>query len=294
MPRRRTARCATATPAAACARILPVHVLGHPVDMDPLLAIAAHYDLQVIEDATEALGAQYRGRAVGRPLGPGSHAACLSFNGNKLITTGGGGMIITDDEAFARRARYLTTQAKDDPVEYVHHEVGYNYRLTNLQAALGVAQLERLDGHVEAKRRIARGYAAALDGVPGLEVMREASWARSAFWMYTVLVHPRDCAASRAGVCSPRWPRRASRRGRCGSRCTCPPRIAAPSPSTAASPSAFIGRPSVCRVRSACPATRRRWSSRRSPPHVTGGSARPRPARKSRHGHRPIATISCE
>jgi perosamine synthetase len=176
--------------------LLPVHVLGHPVDMDPLLAIAARYDLQVIEDATEALGASYRDRAVGRPLGPGSHVACLSFNGNKLITTGGGGMLITDDEAFARQARYLTTQAKDDPVEYVHHEIGYNYRLTNLQAALGVAQLERLDAHVEAKRRIACAYAAAFDSVSGIEVMREASWARSAFWMYTVLVHARLCGVT--------------------------------------------------------------------------------------------------
>ena len=125
--------------------ILPVHVLGHPVDMDPLLAIAAHYGLQVIEDATEALGARYRGRRRRPSARPGSHAACLSFNGNKLITTGGGGMLVTDDESLARRASYLTTQAKDDPVEYVHHEVGYNYRLTNVQAALGVAQLEQLD-----------------------------------------------------------------------------------------------------------------------------------------------------
>ena len=226
----------------------------------------------VIEDATEALGAHYRDQRRRPPARPGSHVACLSFNGNKLITTGGGGMLVTDDEAFARRARYLTTQAKDDPVEYVHHEIGYNYRLTNLQAALGVAQLERLDGHVEAKRRIARATRRRSTTCAGLDVMREASWARSAFWMYTVLVHAR-CAASRAGVCSPCSARRASRRGRCGSRCTCPPRIAAPTPSTAASPSACTARPSACRVRSACPTMRRPWSSRRSPHRATGGAA---------------------
>jgi len=164
--------------------MLPVHVLGHPVDMNPLMELAERYRLVVIEDATESLGAYYHGRPVGR-LG---HAACLSFNGNKVITAGGGGMLVTDNEEWARRAKYLTTQAKDDGLEYVHQEVGYNYRLTNVQAALGVAQLERLDQHVEAKRRIAEQYASALASVPGIECIREAEWARGAFWMYTVLI----------------------------------------------------------------------------------------------------------
>jgi perosamine synthetase len=164
--------------------ILPVHVLGHPVDMDPLLALAERYHLTVVEDASEGLGAECRGRRVGH-LG---HVACLSFNGNKIITTGGGGMIVTDNEAWAAGVRYLTTQAKDDPVEYEHRQIGYNYRLTNLLAALGVAQFERLDAHVEAKRRIAGTYAAALSDLPGIEGMREAAWARSSCWMYTVLV----------------------------------------------------------------------------------------------------------
>lgn len=167
--------------------LLPVHILGHPVDMAPLLALAEQHALPVIEDATESLGAEYRGHRVGH-LG---HVACLSFNGNKLITTGGGGMLVTDDEALAAKAKYLTTQAKDDAIEYVHHEVGYNYRLTNLQAAMGVAQFERLPAHIDAKRRIAHTYAAALGAVPGVETMREAAWARSVFWMYTVLIHPR-------------------------------------------------------------------------------------------------------
>jgi perosamine synthetase len=164
--------------------ILPVHVLGHPVDMDPLLKLADRYRLAVIEDATEGLGGEYRGRRVGA-LG---HVACLSFNGNKIITTGGGGMLVTNNESWARTAKYLSTQAKDDPIEYEHHTIGYNYRLTNLLAAFGVAQFERLDAHVDAKRRIALRYADALDAVPGLDGMREAAWARSTRWMYTVLV----------------------------------------------------------------------------------------------------------
>jgi perosamine synthetase len=176
--------------------LLPVHILGHPVDMDLLLALAERYQLPVIEDATESLGAESRGRRVGR-LGK---FACLSFNGNKLITTGGGGMLITDDEAAGARARYLTTQAKDDAIEYVHYAVGYNYRLTNMQAAMGVAQFERLQQHVEAKRRIARAYTEAFAQVPGIEPMREAPWARSVFWMYTVLVHPRAFGTTSRGL----------------------------------------------------------------------------------------------
>lgn len=164
--------------------ILPVHILGHPVDMDPILKVARKYNLMVIEDATEALGAKYKERMVGH-LGD---IACFSFNGNKIITTGGGGMIVTDNEAWAERAKYLTTQAKDDPIEYVHNEIGYNYRLTNIQAAMGVAQLEKLEEYIAAKRRIAETYTQAFEDIPGLRPMREAEWAFSIFWMYTVLV----------------------------------------------------------------------------------------------------------
>ncbi|HEY7894276.1 MAG TPA: LegC family aminotransferase [Gemmatimonadaceae bacterium] len=166
--------------------LLPVHVMGHPVDMAPLLDLARRYELVVIEDATESLGARYRGT----PVGHMGDVACFSFNGNKLITTGGGGMLVTDREDWARRAKYLTTQAKDDPIEFEHGAVGYNYRLTNIQAAMGVAQMEQLDDYLAAKRRIAERYAAALADVPGLTVMRQASWAQSAWWLYTVLVDP--------------------------------------------------------------------------------------------------------
>lgn len=164
--------------------IVPVHILGHPVDLDPILELAQKYQLAVIEDATESLGARYQGRNVGT-LG---NLSCLSFNGNKLITTGGGGMILTDDDRLAARARYLTTQAKDDPLEYIHGAIGFNYRLTNILAALGCAQLERIDAFIAAKRRIAGNYQAALGKVAGITAMPQAPWAESVFWLYTVLV----------------------------------------------------------------------------------------------------------
>lgn len=164
--------------------IIPVHILGHPVDMRPIVDAARRHGLKVIEDATEALGGKYRGAMVGA-LGD---VSCFSFNGNKIITTGGGGMLNTDNEEWARRAKYLTTQAKDDPIEYVHHEIGYNYRLTNLQAAVGVAQMENLDEYVRIKREIAGRYAKGLADVPGLTLPTEAPWACSTFWLYTVLV----------------------------------------------------------------------------------------------------------
>ncbi len=164
--------------------VLPVHVLGHPVDMDPLLDLARRYGLTVVEDATESLGARYKDRMAGN-LGD---IAVFSFNGNKLITTGGGGMIVTDNREWADRARYLTTQAKDDPIEYVHNEVGFNYRLTNVQAAMGCAQLEDIEDRIAAKRAIAEAYRDGLADVEGVTLPEEAGWASSAWWLYTVLV----------------------------------------------------------------------------------------------------------
>jgi perosamine synthetase len=152
--------------------------------MDPILELARRYGLVVVEDATESLGARYRDRMVGT-LGD---IACLSFNGNKLITTGGGGMVVTSDRTLAQRCKYLSTQAKDDPVEYVHGAIGYNYRLTNISAALGCAQMERIDEHISAKRRIAAAYSSALSQIGGLSPLREAPWAQSIFWLTTVRV----------------------------------------------------------------------------------------------------------
>jgi len=164
--------------------LLVVDLLGHPVSADPLRDLASRYGLTIIEDATESLGARYRAQPVGL-LGD---IGCFSFNGNKTITSGGGGMIVTNDAATAERARYLTTQARDDAVEYVHHAIGFNYRLTNIQAALGVAQLQWLGDHVERKRRIAARYRDSFGDIPGLEMMREAPWAFSSFWLSTMLV----------------------------------------------------------------------------------------------------------
>jgi perosamine synthetase len=166
--------------------IVPVHILGHPVDMDPILAVARKYDLKVIEDSTEALGSTYRGKSPGS-LGD---IGCFSFNGNKIITTGGGGMIVTNREDWAKKAKYLTTQAKDDPIEYVHGEIGYNYRLVNVLAAIGCAQMEQLESYVAKKRKIADRYAHGLAGVAGIEFMKTADWAESTYWMYSILINP--------------------------------------------------------------------------------------------------------
>lgn len=174
--------------------IVPVHILGHPVEMGPIVELAHRYGLAVVEDATESLGARYHGRHVGT-LGD---IACLSFNGNKLITTGGGGMVITSQRELAERCAYLSTQAKDDPIEYIHGAVGFNYRLTNIPAALGCAQMERIAEHIAAKRRIAERYASHLQSIPGLTIQAEASWAESIWWMTTIRIdHERYGATSR-------------------------------------------------------------------------------------------------
>lgn len=164
--------------------IIPVHVLGHPVDMDPILKAAEKYNLTIVEDAAESLGALYRNRHTGNF----GRISCFSFNGNKTITTGAGGMILTDDNELAERARYLTTQAKDDPVEYIHNDIGYNYRLSNILAAMGVAQMENVDSFIEKKRRIAAKYTKAFQKIEGISTPREADWAFSTFWLYTIRI----------------------------------------------------------------------------------------------------------
>jgi perosamine synthetase len=164
--------------------ILPVHILGHPCNIDPIREVAQKYDLAIIEDATESLGAKYKGRMVGQP----GDVSCFSFNGNKLITTGGGGMIVTDNEAWATRARYLTTQAKDDPVEYFHSEIGYNYRLTNIQAAMGVAQLEQIEDFIAQKKAVARIYEEGFQNLDTITLMPAQSCTSPVYWLYTILL----------------------------------------------------------------------------------------------------------
>ena len=162
--------------------ILPVHIFGFPVDMDLLLQICKNSPLKIIEDSTEALGSRYKGRGVAS-FGT---SGCLSFNGNKIITTGGGGMLVTNDEVIARKARYLTTQAKDDAVNYLHHEVGYNYRLSNLQAAVGVAQLERLESFIEAKKQNFHTLAELIRPLEGLSLIPPPPETNPNYW-YTAL-----------------------------------------------------------------------------------------------------------
>jgi perosamine synthetase len=162
--------------------ILPVHILGSICNMNPILELAEKFGIPVIEDASECLGARYGARSAGS-LGS---VGCFSFNGNKILTTGGGGMIVTDDENMARRARYLTTQAKDDSVEFIHRAVGYNYRLPNILAALGCAQLETLEGFIARKRKIAASYTKELAAFPGIIPIREPPGTFSTFWLYTI------------------------------------------------------------------------------------------------------------
>lgn len=176
------------------AAILPVDILGHPADMPAIVEAATAARIPVVEDAAEGLGAMCRER----PVGSFGLASCLSFNGNKIVTCGGGGVVVTDDERFAERVRFLATQAKDDPLRYVHGELGYNYRLSNMHAALALGQLERLDEFVAAKRAIAQRYTAAFADGSGIEAPREADWARSTFWLYTVLL--RDAASRDAAM----------------------------------------------------------------------------------------------
>jgi dTDP-4-amino-4,6-dideoxygalactose transaminase len=165
-----------------------VHVLGHPAHLEPVLELRRRFGIPIVEDAAEALGASYTaGPLAGRQVGTLGELGCFSFNGNKVITTGGGGMIVTDDAGLAARGKHLTTQAKVPGRGYVHDEVGYNYRLTNLAAALGVAQLEQLPGFLAAKRALARRYAEALADLPVVPAP-VAAWADPSFWLYSVLL----------------------------------------------------------------------------------------------------------
>lgn len=165
-----------------------VHVLGQPAKADQILAVCDEFSVPVIEDAAESLGAGWSaGPLAGRQTGSVGRLGCFSFNGNKIATAGGGGMIVTDDPDMAQRARHLTTQAKVPDVGYLHDEVGYNYRLTNLAAALGLAQLRRLPELVSAKRSIAERYDAAFANLP-LTLPPRVPGYDSTYWLYSVLL----------------------------------------------------------------------------------------------------------
>jgi len=165
--------------------VVPMHTFGHPVALEELLAVAADFGLTVVEDAAESLGSLYRDRHTGTF----GRLGTLSFNGNKTITTGGGGAILTDDPDLAKRAKHLTTTAKvPHRWEYFHDQIGYNYRLPNLNAALGCAQLEQLPGFIESKRRLYERYATAFTGVAGATVFAEPEHCRSNYWLQTLLL----------------------------------------------------------------------------------------------------------
>lgn len=176
--------------------ILCLHAFGHPARIEALVELAARYGLPLIEDAAEALGS----RLHGKHLGTFGQLGVLSFNGNKVVTTGGGGAILTDDEALARRAKHLTTTARVPAGwHFVHDEIGFNYRLPNLNAALGCAQLERLDDFIARKRVLAARYAEAFVKVPEVTLFTERPGARSNYWLNTILLKP-AAAAQREAV----------------------------------------------------------------------------------------------
>lgn len=161
--------------------IMPVHVLGNICDMDRLLELTAKYNLKMVEDSTESLGTYYKGKHTG---GFGI-MGCFSFNGNKIITTGGGGVIVTNDEELAKKAKHLTTQAKSDPFEYMHDEVGYNYRLVNVLAAMGVGQMELLPSFIKRKKEINDFYRHALQGVGDISFQEIKSDVDCNMWLFT-------------------------------------------------------------------------------------------------------------
>lgn len=162
-----------------------VHVLGHPARVEPLLELRDRFGMAIVEDAAEALGAV--DGVHGRQVGTAGVFGCFSFNGNKVITSGGGGMIVTAATGLAAQARHLCTQAKAPGGEYIHDTVGYNYRLTNLAAALGTAQLERLPDRLRAKRALAARYDDLLAALP-VSLPPRADWAEPTHWLYSVLL----------------------------------------------------------------------------------------------------------
>jgi len=164
--------------------IIPVHVWGNACWLDELTDLCKKRNIAVVEDACESLGTFYNdGKYKGKHTGTIGKLGCLSFNGNKIITTGGGGMILTDDKILAEKAKYLSTQAKDDPIRYVHNEIGYNFRLTNIQAALGVAQLEQLPEILKRKKEIYDFYQSTIENIDGLSLSKVPDYADSNHWL---------------------------------------------------------------------------------------------------------------
>jgi dTDP-4-amino-4,6-dideoxygalactose transaminase len=172
--------------------VIPVHLYGQSADLDPILDTCARYGVAVIEDAAEALGATYKGRSPGT-LG---RAGIFSFNGNKIITTSGGGMLVSPDKDLIEHARKLAQQARDPAPHYQHSEIGYNYRLSNILAGIGRGQLEVLGERVQRKRQIFDAYRQLLGDLPGIAFMPEAPWGRSTRWLTVITVDPAQFGAT--------------------------------------------------------------------------------------------------
>lgn len=165
--------------------VVPMHTFGHPVDLDALADVCEEFKIELVEDAAESLGSYYKGKHTGNF----GKISAFSFNGNKIITTGGGGAIVTNDEELAEKAKHLTTTAKvPHRWEYIHDEVGYNYRMPNINAALGVAQLEQLPTFIEKKRQLAIKYAKGFQGISNVSFFKEPEFAKSNYWLQTILL----------------------------------------------------------------------------------------------------------
>jgi perosamine synthetase len=173
--------------------IIPVHLYGHPCDMDPIIKIARNHNLYIIEDCAEAHGAEYKNKKVGTY----GDIACFSFYGNKIITTGEGGMCLTNNEDLAQRIRILRDHGMDTQKRYWHKVIGFNYRMTNLQAALGVSQLEKIDIFIEKKRKIAKIYNSHLKNTQGITLPPETPWAKSVYWLYSILINAKKYGINR-------------------------------------------------------------------------------------------------
>jgi len=178
--------------------VISVDLFGQSCDYDALSSACEEHGAMLVEDAAEGLGATYRGRAVGSF----GHAAVLSFNGNKILTTGGGGMLLTDDDAVADRVRYLATQARDPVLHYEHCDIGYNYRMNNLLAAMGRAQIGQLAVRVAARREVNARYARAFAGIDGLTLMRRASYGEPTCWLTCAVVDEAVFGVSALELCS--------------------------------------------------------------------------------------------
>jgi dTDP-4-amino-4,6-dideoxygalactose transaminase len=176
--------------------VVPVDLYGQPCDLDAILAVCGRWGVPVLCDSAEALGARYRDR----PVGKGAALAAFSFNGNKIITAGGGGALVSDDPALIARARHLATQAKETAPHYQHETTGYSYGLSSVLAAVGLAQIGALEARVAERRLVFDRYAEALSGLPGVSLMPEPAWARSSRWLSVIQIDPKAFGTTREAV----------------------------------------------------------------------------------------------